>query len=134
MVRRVKATRSAVGMAPHAGPSPPTKPPFPPSYPLEFRFSLATLPPGKIKFPISRLKSGDHLFLAVMPMAGTPDDPHAGYEGRKGGMIYVASAKNGSKVFELKLETPVVWDGMAAADSKLFVSTADGTIRCFSAP
>ncbi len=53
MVRRAISTPSAVGMAPHAGPSLPPKPPLPPSYLLEFRFSLATLPPGKIKFPIS---------------------------------------------------------------------------------
>ena len=81
--------------------------------------------------PRAILKSGEHLFLAAMPTAGTADNPHAAYEGRKGGMIYVASAKDGAKVSELKLEAPPVWDGMAAANGKLFVSTADGSIRCF---
>jgi len=84
--------------------------------------------------PRALLKSGGHLFLAAMPVEGTPDDPYAGYEGRKGGLIYVASAKDGAKVAERRLDAAVVWDGLAAANGKLFVSTTDGSIRCFKAP
>ena len=84
--------------------------------------------------PRAILKSGEHLFIAAMPIAGDAGDPHAGYEGRKGGMIFVASAKDGSRTAELKLDSAVVWDGMAAANGKLFVSHEDGSIRCFGAP
>jgi hypothetical protein len=32
---------------------------------------------------------------------------------------------------ELKLKSPPVWDGMAVAQGRLFVSTVDGKVLCF---
>jgi hypothetical protein len=78
------------------------------------------------------LKSGDHLYMGVMPVEIPMDDPHAAYEGRKGGMIQVHSEKDGSPVSQYKLNSPVTWDGMAAANGKLFVSTSDGSVLCFA--
>ena len=60
--------------------------------------------------PRAMLKSGDHLFMGVMPVGISQDDPHATYEGRKGGKIWIASAKDGRKVAEYKLGSPVVWE------------------------
>jgi outer membrane protein assembly factor BamB len=76
------------------------------------------------------LKAGDHLVLAAMPVAIPADDPHAAYEGRKGGMLWIASTKDGGKVAEIPLDAPPVWDGLAAAGGRLYVSTADGKVRC----
>ncbi len=76
------------------------------------------------------LKSGDRLLLGVAPIEIPEDDPHAAYEGRLGGSIWVCSEADGAKSAELPLPSPVVWDGMAAAGEKLFVSTADGTVVC----
>ena len=89
----------------------------------------------KINLPVrtkAMLKSGDNLLLAVMPVEIPADDPHAAYEGRMGGMIWVASCQDGSKVAEYQLESPVVWDGMAAANGKLFLSTSDGAVHCLA--
>ena len=89
----------------------------------------------KTELPVrakAMLKSGDHLYLGVLPVEIPAEDPHAAYENRRGGMIWVCSAKDGSKVAEYKLESPVVWDGMAAANEKLFLSTSDGSIQCFA--
>jgi len=77
------------------------------------------------------LKTGDSLFLACTPITIPPDDPHAAYEGRLGGSVWVVSAADGSKVAEHKLDTPVVWDGMAAANGALFLSLQDGSVRCW---
>jgi len=87
----------------------------------------------KINLPVrtkAMLKSGDNLFLGVMPVAIPADDPHAAYEGRMGGMIWVVSCEDGSTVAEYQLDAPVVWDGMAAASGGLFLSTSDGTVLC----
>jgi hypothetical protein len=77
------------------------------------------------------LKSGQNLFLAVMPVDIPHEDPHAAYEGRKGGMIWVVTANAGHKVAEYKLDTAAVWDGMAATYGKLYLSQIDGSIVCF---
>jgi hypothetical protein len=78
------------------------------------------------------LKSGDHLFMGVMPAGIVQDDPHAAYECREGGMIRIARTKDGSKVAEYELGSPVVWDGMAAANGRLFMSTTDGSVVCWA--
>ncbi len=80
------------------------------------------------------LKSGDRLFLGAMPVEVPVGDPYAAYEGRKGGMIWIASAKDGARLADVDLDSPVVWDGMAAARGRLFVATEDGAIRCFASP
>jgi len=90
----------------------------------------------KNEFPVratAMLKSGDNLVLGVMPIEIPADDPHAAYEGRLGGSVWVCSEKDGSKVAEYKLTSPVVWDGMAAAGARLFLSTVDGSVLCFAA-
>ncbi|MHC4250377.1 MAG: outer membrane protein assembly factor BamB family protein, partial [Planctomycetota bacterium] len=79
--------------------------------------------------PRAMLKSGDRLYLGVMPVAIPGDDPHAAYEGRLGGAIWVVSAGDGTKSAEHKLTSPVVWDGMAAADGALFLSTEKGEVE-----
>jgi len=77
------------------------------------------------------LKSGENLFLAVMPVDIPQEDPHAAYEGRTGGMVWVVTTNVGHKVAEYKLDTAAVWDGMAAAYGKLYLSQIDGSIVCF---
>jgi len=76
------------------------------------------------------LKSGEHLFLGVMPVDISEDDPHAAYEGRKGGMVWVVTTRDGSKVAEYEMSAAAVWDGMAAANKHLYISTIDGNVLC----
>jgi len=82
--------------------------------------------------PRALIKAGDNLFLGTIPSTVGADDPHAAYEGRVNGMITVVSDKNGQKVGEHRLAAPVVWDGMAAADEKLFVSLENGNVECWA--
>ena len=78
------------------------------------------------------LKSGDHLFMSVTPVEIPLNDPHAAYEGRKGGTVWIVAARDGSKVAEYDLGSPAVWDGMAAAKERLYVSTMDGSVVCLA--
>jgi len=81
--------------------------------------------------PRAMLKSGDNLYMGTMPIKALAGDPYAAFEGRMGGMITVVSAKDGKPLAECKLAAPVVWDGMAAANGRLFVSTEKGAVQCF---
>jgi outer membrane protein assembly factor BamB len=49
----------------------------------------------------------------------------------QGGELWVLSAADGKKLHTLKLAAPPVFDGMAAAGGKLYLSTQDGKLRCF---
>lgn len=82
--------------------------------------------------PRALLKSGGNLILGVMPMDIPKSAPHAAYEGEKGGAISVVSAEDGEPVAQYELNSPVVWDGMAAANEKLFLSTEDGAVECWA--
>ncbi len=81
--------------------------------------------------PRALVKSGDFLFLGTTPTDIPAQDPHAAYEGRLGGDVRVFRAADGSQIARYALDHPVVWDGMAAADQRLFVATTDGKVRCF---
>ena len=82
--------------------------------------------------PRAMLKSGSNLYLGATPVEIPADDPNAAYEGRLGGMIWVVSAKDGAKIAEYRLESPVVWDGLAAAGNSLYLTTTDGTVQCLA--
>ncbi|MCH7726005.1 MAG: LamG domain-containing protein [Planctomycetes bacterium] len=51
-------------------------------------------------------------------------------QGKEGSLIWAVSATDGKKLAELKLDSLPVWDGLAAAQGKLFLSTADGKVVC----
>ena len=78
------------------------------------------------------LKSGENLILGVAPVEIPDDDPNAAYEGRRGGSVWVCSTEDGNRVFECKLDAPTVWDGLAAANGKLFLSAVDGSVCCLA--
>jgi outer membrane protein assembly factor BamB len=71
----------------------------------------------------------------VLFVAGPPDvigeDPLAAFEGRGGGRLQAYSADEGEKLSELELDSHPVFDGLIAADGKIFMSTVDGSVVCF---
>ncbi|MGM0485713.1 MAG: PQQ-binding-like beta-propeller repeat protein [Planctomycetota bacterium] len=67
--------------------------------------------------------------------AGTPDklvrnDPWAAYEGRRGGVLFTLATSDGADRGTLKLDAAPVYDGMAVAHGRLYLSTVDGTLHC----
>jgi outer membrane protein assembly factor BamB len=52
------------------------------------------------------------------------------FEGRKGALMWAVNKADGKKLAEYKLESPPVFDGMAAANGRLYVSMKNGRILC----
>ena len=53
------------------------------------------------------------------------------FAGKRGGTLWAVSADSGQKLSEIELDTIPVFDGMAAAGRRLFVSLNDGTVACW---
>ena len=52
------------------------------------------------------------------------------YDGKLGGMLRVMSVDNGKVISEQKLPAPPVFDGLSAAQGRLYISLANGRILC----
>ena len=52
-------------------------------------------------------------------------------DGELGGILQLVSAKSGEKAGELKLDELPVWDGMATAYGRIYLSTTGGKVQCF---
>lgn len=76
--------------------------------------------------------AGQHLFVAGPPDVVDPDDPLGAFEGRKGGLLWVFSATSGERLAEYELASPPVFNGMAAAHGRLFLTTLDGHLMCMT--
>lgn len=72
------------------------------------------------------------MFLAGPPDLLASDDPTAALQGKKGGLLCVVARADGKKLAQYELESPPVFDGMAAAGGRLYMATLDGRIVCFS--
>jgi len=72
------------------------------------------------------------LFIAGAPDVVDPDDPLGALEGRKGARLWAVSASDGKRLAEYDLDALPVWDGMAAANRRLYLSTKDGRVLCFA--
>ncbi len=78
--------------------------------------------------------AGDTLLLAGPPDVAPEDDPYAAFEGRMGAKFWAISVSDGKRLAEYELVSPPVFDGMAAADGRLYLSGKDGSITCFASP
>jgi len=77
--------------------------------------------------PHAMLKTADKIILAGMPTL--QEDNAEAFEGRKDGILEVRSAQDGSEVSRIELDAPPVWDGLAAEDGLLVISSKDGCVR-----
>ena len=74
--------------------------------------------------------AGDTLLVTGVPDSVNPKDPLAALEGRAGGVLWVVSALDGKKLAECRLNAPPVFDGLIAAEGRLYLSLADGRVVC----
>jgi outer membrane protein assembly factor BamB len=108
--------------------------------------------PGLIRGPAPKWSAWTPILVRSMVLTGTPakdvasptlfvcgppdvvpsEDPLAAYEGRAGSVLCAVSAADGKTLSELRLDTPPVWDGLIAAEGRLFVALADGSVACLS--
>ena len=75
--------------------------------------------------------AGDTLFVAGPLDVLDPSDPAAALEGRTAGVLWAVSAADGKKLAERKLDSPPVFDGMTAANGRVYVATRRGRLLCF---
>ena len=78
--------------------------------------------------------AGDVVFVAGTPAHFPPDHPaekyEAAYEGKLGGLLWAVSATDGRKLAEYKLDAAPCWDGLAAANGRLYLSLKNGMVLC----
>ena len=87
----------------------------------------------RVKVPVrvrALLVAGDVIWICGPPDAVVPEDPYRTFEGRSEGLLWALSAETGDKLAEYELERPAVFNGMAAAEGKLFISTEGGKLVC----
>jgi outer membrane protein assembly factor BamB len=53
-------------------------------------------------------------------------------KGKDGGRLWAISTQNGKRLAEYKLDSLPVWDGMIAANGKLYLTTMNGDVMCFA--
>jgi len=73
-----------------------------------------------------------YLFLAGGPDIVDRDDPWGAFEDRKGGVLEVRCREDGKKVTQYKLDSAPVYDGMAAAGGRIYITLRNGTVLCMS--
>ena len=78
------------------------------------------------------VRAGDTLFAAGSPDIVDPSDPHGAWQGRKGGLLAAIAVEDGRQLSEVRLPSPPVWDGLAAAEGKLYLSLQDGHVMCLT--
>ncbi len=76
--------------------------------------------------------AGDKIIAAGVPLKSSfnANDLVQTYAGKMGGVLWIASAKDGAKIGELPLPAKPVWDGLAAAHGQCFLTLTDGTVMC----
>ncbi len=86
----------------------------------------------RIPVRINTMVAAENLLLvAGPPDVVDPDDPLGAFEGRKGGVLAVCNPDDGSTQWKTTLPSPPVFNGMAAAGGRFYVTMQDGTIACF---
>jgi hypothetical protein len=73
------------------------------------------------------------LFAAGLPDVIDPEDPLASFEGRKGSLLNVYSAKDGSLLKSTPLASAPAFDGMIAANGRIYMATNNGKLLCMAA-
>ncbi len=82
--------------------------------------------------PKAMLKSADVLYVAGVPNKYPDQDIYMALEGRMKGLFAAFSTADGRMLKEYKLDAPPVWDSLAAAEEKLFMSLKNGYVECWS--
>ncbi len=77
-------------------------------------------------------QTGDLLFAAGQPDVIDPEDPLASFEGRKGALLNLYSAQDGTLLKSTALTSVPAFDGMVAANHRLYMTTQDGKLLCMA--
>jgi outer membrane protein assembly factor BamB len=76
----------------------------------------------------------DILFFAGFPDVVDPEDPLGAFEGRKGGVLSACDKTDSKILWESVLPSPPVFNGLVAANGRLYVAMKDGMVAAFGKP
>ncbi|MBN2450179.1 MAG: PQQ-binding-like beta-propeller repeat protein, partial [Lentisphaeria bacterium] len=101
----------------------------------EERYTWQTRVPYRVCAMLLAGAPGERLFLAGVPdRVGAAEDPLGCIEGRSGAALLVLDAATGKQIGQLDLPAPPVWDGMAAAEGRLYMTLENGNLLCLAQP
>jgi len=87
--------------------------------------------------PVAMVRAGGRLLIGGMTDEFDASDPsssaNAAFEGRGDGRLLVASCDDGGTLSRIQLHSPPVWDGMAVAAGRLYLSDRKGHVLCIGA-
>jgi len=75
--------------------------------------------------------ASDIVFVVGAPVEFDSKDLAGTYHGRRGAILWAAAAEDGVKLAQYKLDVLPAWDGMAAADGRLYIVGQDGSVVCW---
>lgn len=96
-------------------------------------YSRALPPKWSFRIPVracAMVLAGQRLYLAGPPDIVAKEDPMAAFEERLGSRLWVVSAADGKRLAEYKLDHVPVFDGLIAAQGRLYISSSDGHLVC----
>ncbi|MCD6394070.1 MAG: PQQ-binding-like beta-propeller repeat protein [Planctomycetes bacterium] len=85
--------------------------------------------------PQALVRTAETLLIAGMPTLPQKDpkpEDYARFQGQKNGLLMLVNANDGTKQAVCTLDAPPVWDGLAVAAKRIYISRADGTIECLA--
>ena len=109
--------------------------------PAKDGYLIFKVPPGKgqpvwtTRVPIrvtAMALTPDRLIIAGPPDVLDPGIPLAAFEGRKGARLRLISTANGETLGEHTFSAPPVFNGLAVARGRVFISLKDGTLVCLA--
>jgi len=71
------------------------------------------------------------LFAAGPPDVVDPNDPLGAFEGRKGGVLCAIEPTSGQVLWKHELPVPSAFNGLIAANGRLYIAMQNGRIACF---
>lgn len=77
------------------------------------------------------LLAGNQLVAAGPPDEIDAKDPWGAFEGRKGGRMFIVDTSSGKDQQEYQLTSPPVFNGIAAANNRIYLVDQDGSVVCF---
>lgn len=72
------------------------------------------------------------VFVAGTPVVFPDDDIAKAYEGRMGGVLWLADTATGAKIAEHRLPAPPTWDSLAVANGSVYITLTDGRVLRFA--
>jgi outer membrane protein assembly factor BamB len=83
-----------------------------------------------VKFQVRAMVLAGEILFAAGPILTDPDDaPQAPAENRES-LLLAISASDGTELAQYRLDSAPIFDGMAAAFGRLYISMMDGSVLC----